>query len=68
MNGSNTSGRDSGGRPTIKAVAAAAGVSTAAVSQAFNAKGRISEPTRRRILDAAARLGWSPSATATALR
>lgn len=40
-----------GRRPTIKAVAAAAGVSTAAVSQAFNNKGRLSEATRRRILD-----------------
>lgn len=56
------------GRPTIKAVAAAAGVSTAAVSQAFNEKGRLAEPTRRRILDAAAELGWSPSASASALR
>lgn len=53
-----------GRRPTIKAVAAAAGVSTAAVSQAFNNKGRLSEATRRRILDAALELGWSPSASA----
>lgn len=57
-----------GRRPTIKAVAAAAGVSTAAVSQAFNNKGRLSEATRRRILDAALELGWSPSASAAALR
>jgi DNA-binding LacI/PurR family transcriptional regulator len=57
-----------GRRPTIKAVAAAAGVSTAAVSQAFNHKGRLSEATRRRILDAALELGWSPSAPAAALR
>ncbi|MFI1735655.1 LacI family DNA-binding transcriptional regulator [Streptomyces acidicola] len=57
-----------GRRPTIKAVATAAGVSTAAVSQAFNHKGRLSEATRRRILDAAADLGWSPSAPAAALR
>ncbi|MEV8225115.1 LacI family DNA-binding transcriptional regulator [Streptomyces sp. NPDC079167] len=55
-------------RPTIKAVAAAAGVSTAAVSQAVNGTGRISEATRRRVLDAATELGWSPSASATALR
>ncbi|WP_446464697.1 LacI family DNA-binding transcriptional regulator [Streptomyces sp. BRA346] len=55
-------------RPTIKAVAAVAGVSTAAVSQAFNNKGRLSEATRRRILDAAVDLGWSPSASAAALR
>ncbi|MFH9615067.1 LacI family DNA-binding transcriptional regulator [Streptomyces pratensis] len=55
-------------RPTIKAVAAAAGVSTAAVSQAVNGTGRISEATRRRVMDAAAELGWSPSASASALR
>ncbi|MFD6289552.1 LacI family DNA-binding transcriptional regulator [Streptomyces sp. NPDC060205] len=55
-------------RPTIKAVAAAAGVSTAAVSQAFNDKGRLSSTTRRRILDTALELGWSPSAPAAALR
>lgn len=55
-------------RPTIKAVAAVAGVSTAAVSQAVNGTGRISEATRRRVLDAATELGWSPSASATALR
>ena len=47
---------ETGRRPTIKAVAAAAGVSTAAVSQAFNHKGRLSEATRRRILDAALEL------------
>lgn len=57
-----------GARPTIKAVAAAAGVSTATVSQAVNGTGRISEGTRRRVLAAAAELGWSPSASATALR
>lgn len=62
------SGSKAGARPTIKAVAAAAGVSTAAVSQAFNDKGRLAESTRQRILDAALELGWSPSASATALR
>ncbi|WP_343245849.1 LacI family DNA-binding transcriptional regulator [Streptomyces sp. SID5785] len=49
-------------------MAAAAGVSTAAVSQAFNDKGRLAETTRRRILAAAEDLGWSPSASASALR
>ncbi|MYW67760.1 substrate-binding domain-containing protein [Streptomyces sp. SID8379] len=62
------SGSRTGARPTIKAVAAAAGVSTAAVSQAFNEKGRLAESTRQRILAAALELGWSPSASATALR
>jgi DNA-binding LacI/PurR family transcriptional regulator len=60
------SGEGTGVRPTIKAVAAAAGVSTAAVSQAFNDKGRLA--TRQRILETALDLGWSPSASATALR
>ncbi|UNS95435.1 LacI family transcriptional regulator [Streptomyces tubbatahanensis] len=55
-------------RPTIKAVAAAAGVSTAAVSQAFNDKGRLAEATRQRILATAVELGWSPNAPAAALR
>ncbi|MFE6894604.1 LacI family DNA-binding transcriptional regulator [Streptomyces sp. NPDC057694] len=62
------SGAKAGARPTIKAVAAAAGVSTAAVSQAFNDKGRLAESTRQRILAAALDLGWSPSASASALR
>ncbi|WP_030902759.1 LacI family DNA-binding transcriptional regulator [Streptomyces sp. NRRL F-5126] len=60
--------QQAGGRPTIKAVAAAAGVSTAAVSQAVNGTGRISEATRRRVLAAAKDLGWSPNASASALR
>lgn len=53
---------------STKQVAAAAGVSTAAVSQALNNKGRLSQETRDRILRAAAGLGWSPSVPATALR
>ncbi|MEW2544381.1 LacI family DNA-binding transcriptional regulator [Streptomyces sp. NPDC047002] len=75
MSGSQAPGGASGGRapgggtrPTIKAVAAAAGVSTAAVSQAVNGTGRLSEATRDRVLAAAASLGWSPHASATALR
>lgn len=59
---------DPGGRPTIKAVAAAAGVSTAAVSQAVNGTGRLSEATRSRVLATAESLGWSPNASASALR
>ncbi|MEK8174837.1 helix-turn-helix domain-containing protein [Streptomyces sp. M19] len=35
-------------------------MSTTAVSQAVNGTGRISETTRRRVLDAAAELGWTP--------
>ncbi|MFI1966364.1 LacI family DNA-binding transcriptional regulator [Streptomyces pathocidini] len=55
-------------RPTIKDVAALAGVSTAAVSKAVNRSGRISEETRRRVLAAADELGWSPSSAASALK
>ncbi|MFE2638680.1 LacI family DNA-binding transcriptional regulator [Streptomyces scopuliridis] len=66
MSGSNGASRNN--RPTIKDVAAEAGVSATAVSKVFNNTGRISEPTRLRIVEAAARLGWSPSAAATALR
>lgn len=60
--------RAPGRRPTIKDVAAEAGVSPAAVSKVFNGTGRISEPTRQRVQDSAARLGWSPNAAASALR
>lgn len=56
------------GRPTIADVAALAGVSVAAVSKAVNGKGGISAPTRDRILTAAAKLQWTPSAAAVALR
>ncbi|MCW4459800.1 LacI family DNA-binding transcriptional regulator [Microbacterium sp. MPKO10] len=55
-------------RPTIADVAQLAGVSRSAVSQVFNGRGAISEPTRERIRDAAKKLNWSPSATAVALR
>jgi DNA-binding LacI/PurR family transcriptional regulator len=55
-------------QPTILDVARVAGVSKSAVSKVFNNRPGISEPTRERILDAARKLGWSPSASATALR
>ncbi|MDT0323073.1 LacI family DNA-binding transcriptional regulator [Streptomyces millisiae] len=57
-----------GSRPTIRDVAALAGVSKSAVSRVFNGQGGISEPTRERIQEAARKLGWSPSASASALR
>jgi DNA-binding LacI/PurR family transcriptional regulator len=56
------------GKPTIADVAALAGVSVSAVSKVVNGRGGISAPTRQRVLDAAAKLQWSPSATAVALR
>ncbi|WP_199826314.1 LacI family DNA-binding transcriptional regulator, partial [Streptomyces sp. SBT349] len=55
-------------KPTIADVAALAGVSVSAVSKVVNGRDGISEPTRKRVLEAAAKLRWSPSATAVALR
>jgi DNA-binding LacI/PurR family transcriptional regulator len=54
-------------RPTIADVARHAGVSKGAVSFALNGRSGVSQQTRRRILDAAAELGWSPSHRARAL-
>ena len=54
-------------RPTINDVATAAGVSKGAVSFALNGRPGISEDTRRRILETAESLGWSPSSRARAL-
>jgi DNA-binding LacI/PurR family transcriptional regulator len=51
-------------RPTLATVAAEARVSTATVSNALNGTGRLSEATRRRVLDAARRQAYAP-ATAT---
>jgi DNA-binding LacI/PurR family transcriptional regulator len=56
-----------GGTVGIKAVAAAAGVSTTTVSHALNGKGRLSEETRRHVREVAERLGYQPSAMARAL-
>lgn len=54
-------------RPTLGAVAARAGVSTATVSNALNGTGRLSEATRQRVLAAARELGYAPAGTARAL-
>ncbi|GAA2658959.1 LacI family DNA-binding transcriptional regulator [Streptomyces vastus] len=54
-------------RPTLGAVAARAGVSTATVSNALNGTGRLSEATRQRVLAAARELGYAPVSTARAL-
>ncbi|NYI06847.1 LacI family DNA-binding transcriptional regulator [Allostreptomyces psammosilenae] len=54
-------------RPTIADIAQAAGVSKGAVSYALNGKAGVSDQTRARILDIAARLGWHPSSAARAL-
>lgn len=54
-------------RPTLGAVAAQAGVSTATVSNALNGTGRLSEATRQRVLATARELGYAPASTARAL-
>ncbi len=56
-------------RPTATDVARRAGVSQATVSYVLNNNPRqaIPEPTRRRVLDAAAELGYTPSAAARML-
>ncbi len=54
-------------RPTIADVARHVGVSKGAVSFALNGRAGVSEQTRRRILDAADELGWSPNRQARAL-
>ncbi len=55
-------------RPTIRDVAAAAGVSPTTVSHALNGKGRVDPETRERIAQAADRLGYRPDGTARRLR
>ncbi|WP_114853995.1 LacI family DNA-binding transcriptional regulator [Brachybacterium sp. YJGR34] len=54
-------------RPTIGDVARAAGVSKGTVSLAYSGKRPVADETRRRILEAAATLGWTPSESARAL-
>ncbi|MFD8309434.1 LacI family DNA-binding transcriptional regulator [Streptomyces sp. NPDC059690] len=54
-------------RPTLEAVAARAGVSTATVSNALNGTGRLTETTRQRVLAAARELGYTPASRARAL-
>lgn len=54
--------RPEGGRPNIKDVAKAAGVSIAAVSYALNDTGRLADETRERIIRIATELGYRPSA------
>lgn len=55
-------------RPTVKDVAAQAGVAPMTVSYTFNHPARVAEATRARVLAAAAELGYRPDSTARALR
>ena len=51
-------------RTGIRQVADAAGVSPTTVSHALNGKGRISEETRTRVIEAAKKLGYEPNRNA----
>lgn len=53
--------------PTIRDVAREAGVSVTAASRALNGRGELSPEKRARVLEAAARLNFVPSAVARAL-
>ncbi|MET3599867.1 LacI family DNA-binding transcriptional regulator [Martelella mangrovi] len=53
--------------PRAVDVAAAAGVSTATVSRAFNAPEKVAPEVRERVLQAARDLGWFPNAAGAAL-
>ena len=54
-------------RPTIKDVAAHAGVSRQTVSRVINDKGEVSEGTRARVLAAIEELGYHPNAVARSM-
>lgn len=56
------------GRPTSRDVARLAGVGQSTVSYVLSGTGRISAETRRRVLDAAAALGYRPNLTARSMR
>ncbi|WP_410608315.1 LacI family DNA-binding transcriptional regulator [Amycolatopsis sp. lyj-109] len=47
-------------RPTIREIAAQAGVSQGAVSYALNGRRGVSEATRNRVVEIARQLGWTP--------
>ncbi|EYR63689.1 hypothetical protein N866_18940 [Actinotalea ferrariae CF5-4] len=55
-------------RPTVKDVAALAGVSRSAASRALSGSGYVGQESRRRVLDAAAELGYVPHLTARHLK
>lgn len=55
-------------RPTVKDVAALAAVSRSAASRALSGTGYVSQDARRRVLEAAARLGYVPHMSARYLK
>lgn len=63
-----TGARRARSRPTIKDVAALAGVSHSAASRALNGTGYVGERSRERVLEVAAELGYVPHVTARYLK
>jgi len=59
--------RPESGAATIKDVARQAGVSVATVSRVLNSSAPVREPTRRKILEAARELAFTPNASARSL-
>lgn len=56
------------GRPTLKTIAAATGLAVATVSRALKDAPDIGEPTKRRVREAALRLGYRPNRAGVRLR
>ena len=54
-------------KSTIKNIAQLSGVSIGTVDRALNNRGRINEETKRRVLEAAASIGYRPNRIASAL-
>ena len=55
-------------RVTLKAIAAATGMSIPAVSHILNRRGNYSEKTCKKVISTAAQMGYRPSSTARAMR
>lgn len=60
--------REAGNGPSIADVAREAGVATSTVSRALTMPGRIAEPTRLKVVEAARKLGYTANQTARNLR
>lgn len=67
MTGLTRMSRPSRSTPTVVDVAALAGVSAGTVSKALNGRGQLAASTRRRVIEAAERLGYQPNLVARGL-
>lgn len=68
MSGRDRAAQRRGPRPTLKDVAREAGVSARTVSRVFNREPRISERTRKRVLEVVEALGFRPNLMARNMR